>query len=168
MPEYQYGCVFCHSGDEGKVAEYIERNCAETEALVAQRIKLKRIAGTIIEEIETMFPGYVFFRMNDKSIKEADYLERTLNCKILRYSGLNKEWRLQGADKELALKLYETKGLIRPIKARMINNRVEIVDKLFCGKKYEVVRANHRARTLQIRIWILSREIIMWVNYRLV
>ena len=58
-----YGCLFCRTGSENRVAEYINSRLDGAEAIAPQRLRRKTVQGQPIEDSVLLLPSYVFFRI---------------------------------------------------------------------------------------------------------
>lgn len=71
---WRYGCLFCRTGRETSVANYVNQAMTEIEAVAPMRIRRKTVAGKIIEDKMQLLPGYIFFRT--KSDEQLSRLTR--------------------------------------------------------------------------------------------
>lgn len=60
--EWRYGCLFCRTGVETTIVDYINQTMDEIEAVDPMRIRRKTVAGRVIEDQVQLLPGYIFFR----------------------------------------------------------------------------------------------------------
>lgn len=163
--EVSFGCLFCRTGSEQRIAEELNSQYEGIQLLVPVKMRYRRISGIAHEESAVLFPGYIFFKVNTcfeafRFVKHRDVYK--LLCQP------NGDWRLVGSDKSLVQTLFERLGVIGFSKAYFEGNRIRVTEgflKECCG---QIVRVNRRARTAQIRLQLREKELLVWLGYELI
>ncbi len=164
--ERQYGCLFCRSGSEERVLCDVKRLHPEAEGVVPRRKRMRRMGGMAVEEETVLFPGYVFFRLEDDG-RRPDFLLRARESYRL-LADADGDWRLSGADRAMAESFFETGGVVGFSRAYYEGDRIRVVDGML--KAYEgcIERVNRRARTAQVRIDLQGKTMRVWLGFELI
>lgn len=163
--EPAYGCLFCRSGMEKHIASELESRWPQLNFIVPEKKRIRRKNGEAIEESVVLFPGYIFVRTCESTVPPC------LTCvqhvyRLLMDSG--RDWRLCGADRALAEKLFETNGVIGLSTAYYDGDRIRIVDGFLKEYEGEILRVNHRKKTAQICVMIEEKEMLVWLGFELI
>lgn len=160
-----YGCVFCRTGYEHRVAEEICEYCAEIRTIVPVKQRYRRQAGQLLEETVILFPGYVFFRARmDLEVKRA--LKGDNVFKLL-YPSEN-SWALTGEDRALVEMLFRSDGRIGFSTAYYEGGRIRIIDGFLKNYEGSIIRVNHRAKTAQVKVKLNDKDFLLWIGFELV
>ena len=57
-----YGCLFCRSGVEERIISELKILLPNIQALSPKKIRIRRFANEAVEEIVSLFPGYIFLK----------------------------------------------------------------------------------------------------------
>jgi len=163
----EYGCLFCRSGSEGRLVAELERYFPEVKTVIPRKKRIRRMGGQAFEEEVTLFPGYVFFRVEADSMYRPRLLTRARDAYRVLVDA-DGSWRLSGVDRVMAETLFGTEGVVGFSKAYFQGDRIRILDGLL--KAYEgcIERVNKRARTAQIRIDLQGKIMRVWLGYELI
>lgn len=159
------GCVFCRTGAEEQVAREIERTHPEVEAIVPVKFYFRRILGQLKEERRTLFPGYVIFRADSDFY--AYELTRIVDVYKLLLDSCG-TWMLRGADRILLEKLFAYGGEVPFSKAFYEGDRIRIADGFLKEYEGDILRVNKRKRTVQVRLRLDLRDVLVWMGYELI
>lgn len=163
--DLQYGCVFCRTGKEAETVVRLEHSFPGLKAVATKKLRYRRLHGVAHEESAILFPGYVFFatgmHLRSREVAQVENVIRLL-CDGEGH------WQLVGEDKVIAEKLLSTGGTIGFSTAYYEGDNIRIVDGFL--KEYEgsIIRVNHRAKTLQIKVVIGEKELKVWLGFELV
>lgn len=185
----EYGCLFCVTGHERNVVNYLLDQ--GIEAISPIKIRLRRRNGAMEPEKVLLFPGYVFFAMDDiespnivsvKTGQKKEYephqqVQENQNLDIIKghsdvikvlHSGENGRWKLEGTDKDFVRQLFSIGGEIGLSKAYYVGRRIHIQSGFL--KKYEssITAVNHKANTAHITIKIGDREFSLWLGFEII
>lgn len=162
--ELDYGCLFCMTGREHRIAEVLGEKNPDAFLFVPEKLRLRREMGVAHEERVILFPGYVFFSVPKGGELKRLHVEK-LACRLLGEA--DDEWRLQGSDRLLVEKLRREEGLIGFSKAWYEGDRIRIQEGFL--KEYEgnIIRVNRRARTAQVEIDFQGKKVSAWLGFEL-
>lgn len=162
--EQFYGCLFCRTGREKRIAGEIETELADIRVVFAEKLRRRRQGHSSVEECVPLFPGYLFFRAGDdldvrKLSRHADVY------KLLRDGeGI---WQLRGEDRALAHELFRSNGVVGFSKAYYEGDRIRITDGPLKAYEGRIMRVNRRQQTAQIAL-LGSREVTAWLGFELI
>lgn len=156
---WRYGCLFCRTGAEATIADYINQTITDVEAVAPTRTRRKTVAGKAVEDQVQLLPGYIFFRT--ESDEQISRLTRITNVlKLLEYDNLS--WELTGGDKEFAEFLFDN-DLLQPPHVTFIDGKLHFEDGFLYGHDDTVLRVNRRKKTVEIRLEI--DRLAFWIGY---
>lgn len=156
---WRYGCLFCRTGRETAVANYIKQTMTGIEAFAPMRTRRKTVAGKVIEDRAQLLPGYIFFRTEtDEQLPRLSYITNVL--KLLEYSNLN--WELIGNDREFAEFLFDN-SLLQTPHVTFIDGRLHFKDGFLYGHDDDVVCVNRRKQTAKVQLEIA--KLAFWIGY---
>lgn len=156
---WRYGCLFCHTGRETAIANYIKQTMTGMEAVAPMRTRRKTVAGKVIEDRGQLLPGYIFFRTEaDEQPARLTHITHVL--KLLEYSNLN--WELIGNDREFAEFLFDN-SLLQTPHVTFIDGKLHFEDGFFYGHDDAVIRVNRRKRTAEVQLEI--DKLAFWIGY---
>lgn len=160
-----YGCVYCRTGAEEQLVRDIKISCPDVTALNPTKLRYRRVNGKPVEEKAALFPGYIFLRLPDDF--PLYHLTRNgLLYKVLRDS--DNDWRLSGADRAFAEKLFDADGVLGFSKAFYEGDHIHIVDGPLKELEGNIVRVNHRKRTAQVQLNIQGMDMSVWLGFELI
>ena len=154
-----YGCLFCRSGAEATIADYINQTITDVEAVAPTRTRRKTVAGKAVEDQVQLLPGYIFFRTEtDEQVPQLTRITNVL--KLLEYDNLS--WELTGGDREFAEFLFDN-DLLQPPRVSFIDGKLHFEDGFLYGHDDAVLRVNRRKKTVEIRLEI--DQLAFWIGY---
>ena len=166
MPERaeqtRYGCLFCRVGSEQRVADDLKEKNPAIEAIAPMKLRYHRKNQT--DERMILFPGYVFIRAD----ADCNLFQESRHRYVYRVlSDAEHDWRLSGSDASMAQRLFEVNGVIDYSKAYYENDRIRIADGFLKDYEGDIVRVDRRSRTVQIRVRLPEREVLVWLGFEL-
>lgn len=118
-------CIFCKTGSEKDVANFIMALDNGFEAIAPTRVLQEKRRGLWVEREQILFPGYVFIYAEEE--KELTLIKKAPGLyKVLDYETGFKE--LRGKDHEYALWIYRHSGNIQPSKVLTIGRTVKVIE----------------------------------------
>lgn len=163
--DWVYGCVFCKTGREKAVAERLMDECKAMRALPVTQVKRRTIKGKTGTVTGTLFPGYVFFEVPDKSLPNVSFaVDGVLS--VLK-SGEN-GWRLHGEDEAFARWLFNHDGVIGLSKAYREGDRVHILEGPLKDFEGKIIRIDRRNKSGQVELVVSGRAVKIWLGFELV
>ena len=162
--EMAYACVYCRTGGEEQLVRDLKAGFPDVTAMNPTKLRYRRINGKPVAEKVALFPGYIFLRL------PGDYSTHRLKLggllyKILRDS--DNDWRLSGADRAFAEKLFDTDGVLGFSKAFYEGDRIHVVDGPLKALEGNIIRVNHRKRTAQVQLNIQGMDMSVWLGFEL-
>ena len=171
-----YGCIFCRTGREESFAKLITENFPYMDPLVVKKIRIIRKGRESFEQMVVLFPGYVFFRMeNVEQMMESKILFPREFQQINRWSDSYKllkdvdgDWRLSGRDLDMVKTFYDFDGVIGLSKAYFDKGeRIRILDGFMKDYEGNITRVDRRHRTAEVTIDFQGKIIRMWLGYEM-
>ena len=163
--EQGYGCLFCRTGREKRVAEEIEAELPGIRVIFAEKLRKRRQGRSSVEESVALFPGYLFFRADTDF--DAQVLARRQDVfRLLRDS--EGFWQLCGDDLTLARELFRQDGVVGFSKAYFEGDRIRITDGLLKAYEGQIIRVNRRSQTAQIALGMGGQEVTVWLGFELI
>ena len=156
---WRYGCLFCRTGRETSIANYVNQAIAEIEAVAPMRTCRKTVAGKSVEDQVQLLPGYILFRTKTDE-RPSKLTNITHVLKVLEYD--NRSWKLTGSDKEFAEFLFDN-DLLQPPHVTFIGGRLHFEDGFLYGHDEAVIRVNRRKKTAEVRLGI--DRLAFWIGY---
>lgn len=160
-----FGCVFCVTGKEQAVADYIQLVCPEVRAVAVFQEKYKTVQGQKSRVKAVMLPGYVFF----EAPVDSNYVF-SFSCKeIIRIlKGNEKDWQLKGKDYDFARWIFSYQGLINFSTAYRDGDRIRILSGPLKDLEGMICRVDKRGRSAQVALNFNDREVMIWLNFELI
>ena len=156
---WRYGCLFCRTGAEATIADYINQTITDVEAVAPTRTRRKTVAGKAVEDQVQLLPGYIFFRTkSDEQIPRLTHITSVL--RLPKYDNLS--WELNGGDKEFAEFLFGN-SLLQPPHVTFIDGKLHFEDGFFYGHDDAILRVNRRKRTAEVGLEI--DQLAFWIGY---
>ena len=165
MPEKQYGCLFCRTGQEQELAALIEKMNPGVRAIVPAKLRNRRVAGRLIQETVSLFPGYVFLEM-DENFSTREITSR-LQYAYYMVRTLDEDWKLYGEDRELVKGFFEQGGVVGFSRAYYVGDRIRIAEGFLKDYEGKIEKVNRRAQTAQIRLEFRGKIFLMWLGFEL-
>lgn len=162
--EIAYGCLFCKSGQEKRLAVKLAERWPEVEFIAPEKKRIRRKGDCAIEETVVLFPGYIFIKAAS-DLAVFVFLNMENVYRVLMDS--DKNWRLRGADRALVKRLFELGGVVGLSTAYYVGDRIRIADGFLKDYQGEILRVNRRKRTVQVRMKIDDREMLIWLGFEL-
>ena len=165
VADESYGCLFCRTGREKRIADEIEAEIVDIRVLFAQKLRRRRQGHISVEESVPLFPGYLFFRTGDEL--DARKLSRHMDVYKLLRDGQG-VWQLRGEDLALAKELFRSDGVVGFSKAYYEGDRIRITDGPLKAYEGRIIRVNRRSQTAQIALGMDGREVTVWLGFELI
>ena len=161
----EYGCVFCIKGREHTVARRLERDFPYLRAIAPMKLRNRRVDGALKEEMEILFPGYVFIEVDDELNVRLINGEQDV-IRVLFEDDERRDWRLIGKDRETVKILFETGGIVGFSEAYFDEyNKLRIRNGFLKPYEDQITRVNRRARTAEISVLSGSMKTSVWLGY---
>lgn len=163
----EYGCIFCVTGREFAVAQRIEKAIPGLKAISPVKLRYRRMDGVAHEEKVILFPGYVFFEVQSGSNVEIRTIYNDQDVlKVLYVDDEKKDWRLVGADRQIAERLFAVGGVAGFSEAKFDEGgSIHITNGFLKGQEARIRRVNRRAKTVEISLLIGGKAITIWLGY---
>lgn len=158
-----YGCVFCRTGQEHRIAGDIERTWPNLCAHAVVYLKRRTTKGVVRLERAILMPGYVFFRAPRSLVPTRPYPDGVLKV-LCTDAG---RWQLLDRDEAFAQWLFKNDGVIGMSKARRVGDRVQIQSGPLKDLEGMITRVDRRNRSGQVALNVAGREIRVWLGFEL-
>lgn len=158
-----YGCLFCMTGKEQRVADRIQASRSDVRAITMRKIKYRTCKKVKRTEEAIVLPGYVFFRV-------PSYVEPALEFpreNIIRFLTVDGNWRLSNSDGEFIRWLFRYDGLLGLSKAYRENDRIRITSGPMKDMEGKIRRVDRRGLSGQVILSFDGREIPVWLSFEL-
>jgi len=140
-------CVFCRTGSEKGVAQFVTTLNGRVEAIAPVRVLQEKRKGKWVQREQILFPGYVFLYAEEEIkfelIKKVPRLS-----KILDYEAGLKE--LRGSDYEYSKWIYRHQGHIGTSKVLTEGRTAKVIDGPLLDGFGTIVKLDKHKR----RVWI--------------
>ena len=140
-------CVFCRTGLEKDVAQFVTTLNGRVEAIAPVRVLQEKRKGKWEQREQILFPGYVFL-YSEEEIKLELIKKSPGLYKILDYEAGLKE--LQGRDYEYSMWIYRHHGHIGTSKVLTEGRTVKVIDGPLLDGSGTIVKLDKHKR----RIWV--------------
>ena len=160
-----YGCLFCRTGKEKRIADEIKAEYPDVRVIFAEKLRKRRQGRSSVQETVPLFPGYLFFRTDADF--DAPVLARRQDVFRLLRDGEG-IWHLRGEDLTLALGLFRQDGVVGFSKAYYEGDRIRILDGLLKTYEGRIIRVNRRSQTAQIALGVGGQEVTVWLGFELI
>ena len=164
MPERWYGCMFCKSGQEIRLAAASEKCWQGMRARAVCALKRRSRNGVRSLENEVMLPGYIFYEADDGCRPKPPLPEGIF--RIL--TTLDGDCRLLGRDEWFAGWVLKNDGEIGISHAHRVGDRIQIRQGPLKDLEGSILRIDRRNKNGQVRLEIEGREIKVWLPFELV
>lgn len=158
-------CLFCVTGREQNVVRSLE----STQGLVAvfpQKLKPIWRKGGWTEELFTLFPGYVFVYSHRPILFSAFGADPNV-VRALSYDKGGTEGYLVGRDRDFALSLLRSGGVIGALDAVQEGDQVRICEGALLDCIGRVVKVDRRKRLAKVEMEIMGDLRGVWLAYQL-
>lgn len=159
-------CLFCQTGKEAMVARVINAN-EWGHAIFPQRTKTMIRDGQWSQAERPLLPGYVFVYNDGQDIDYGSFRRLSGVIKVLTYDDTGTH-QLRGEDLKLADWFWLKDGVIGPMKAIQLGDRVEIVDGVFKQLRGKITRMDRRRKTFCIELDGAGSIRSLWLTYEVV
>ena len=136
-PVMAYGCLFCITGREERVAEQIRSVCPEVQTTTMRQLKYRTHNGEKCLEESLLLPSYVFFR-GPAGLEPAAFPKQHL---------------------------IRQRGLLGVSQACQEGDRVRILSGPLKDLEGSVRRVDRRGRSGQVVLSFRGREISVWLGF---
>ena len=163
--ETSFGCVFCLTGKEKRVAEDIEDACPEVRAITMRRVKYRTHNKVKSKEEELVLPSYIFF-------KAPSYFEPLLHFprqNIIKVLTLHDgSWQLIGEDEKFVKWLFEYDGMLGVSQAYQEGTRIKVVSGPLKDMEGKISKVDKRGLSGQVILNFYGKDIPVWLAFELV
>ena len=164
-PAIVYGCLFCKTGREERVAEQIRSVCPEVQTTTMRQLKYRTHNGEKCLEESLLLPSYVFF----EAAGGADVSALAELQDVIRILSMDAGvWQLQGEDERFARWLLGYDGLLSFSQAHREGDSIRILRGPLKDMEGRIVRVDKRGRSGQVLLNFNGREIAVWLGFELV
>lgn len=160
----EYGCLFCRTGSEDAIVRKLQQRYPDAEIFAPSKVRHRRQAGRLEDELVVLFPGYVFFAASQQ-FDPRHMVDGYDVYRLLRYQ--DSGWQLMGADRALAQRFHSAGGVVGMSQAYFDGDRIRIVDGFMKDYEGQIMRVNRRAQTAQVVLSIAGRSMTVWLGYEL-
>ena len=160
-----YGCLFCRSGIEDRIISELKITMPGLSVISPKKIRIRRYANEAVEELATLFPGYLFF-FADGEIDFRELLRKQDIYRLLSYP--NGEWMLSGADRMIAELMFDNGGVIGLSKAFYEGTIIRISDGPLKNMEGSIIRVNKRMKTVEVGLELMGKKVKLWLGYEIV
>lgn len=164
MPEKWFGCMFCRSGQEIRLADTAELRWPGMKARAVCVLKRRSTGGVKSVGSEVMLPGYIFFEADDGFKPEPPLPDGIL--RIL--TTLDGDCALTGHDRWFAKWVLDQDGQIGMSRAHRVGDRVQIQKGPLKDLEGYIIRIDRRNRNGQIRLEMNGKEIKAWLPFEII
>lgn len=158
-----YGCLFCITGREFRVAEEMGRLFPQLSATALVQEKHKSVGGQKTTERVIMLPGYVFFASADRSLGTQELFRVPGIIRVLR--GQERDWPLVGSDRTFAKMVMDLGGVIAMSQAYKEGDRVCVLSGPLKDLEGNITRIDRRSRNGQIELKFDNRTWKVWLAF---
>lgn len=159
-----YGCVFCKTGTEDRVAERLRLITGVYQVFVAKQIQHVSRSGQKSNIHKTMIPGYAFFCACTEV--ETALLSNTDDVlRLLSYEG---SWALQGGDLEFVKWLEKHDGMLGMSKVYREGEKIVITEGPLKEMEGTIIRIDRHNRNGQVEIDFCGKKIKAWLAFEYV
>ncbi len=155
-------CLFCQTGFENSVVEYVQ-DYMGLYAFIPKKIKRIKKHGVWTEEEHILFKSYVFV-YSDDSVDDTVFFRIPRVIKLLGYNGGGSH-ALIGGDRAFADALMNQSGVFGTLKAVEVGGRVEVIDGLLKDMSGKVLRVDKRKQMAEIEFDIMGETRSVWLSY---
>lgn len=159
-------CLFCQTGREALVAGVINAN-EWGRAIFPQRVKTVIRKGQWSQAERPLLPGYVFVYQDGQDFDYGSIRRLSGVIKVLTYDDTGMH-QLRGEDLKLADWFWQKGGVIGPVEAIQLGDRVEIVDGVFKQLRGRITRMDRRRKTFCIELDGAGSIRSLWLTYEVV
>ena len=160
-----YGCLFCMTGKEQRVAEQIQAACPNVRAAAMRQLKYKTCRKVKTREEAVLLPGYVFFEA--PSSMEPSVVFPTQNV-IRVLSTDNGIWQLQGEDERFVKWVFQYDGMLGLSQAYKEGDRIRIVSGPLKDMEGKIRRVDKRGMSGQVILSFCGRDIPVWLGFEMI
>lgn len=166
MNPYPYiRCLFCHTGEEQKLARQIE-HLGYGQPLIPRKVKRIYRQGKWQDEEQKLLPGYVFV-FSRQPVPFRSVLSLPPVIRVLRYAD-DLEGYLEGRDRSLAEFFLEKEGRIGVMEALKEGDFIRITDGLLSQYGGKVLRMDRRKQMAEIELNVAGDINRVWLSYEVI
>lgn len=164
MPFCWYGCFFCRTGQEVKLAQAAESRWPGMKACAVSALKRRSSEGVKTLNSEVMLPGYIFFETTEDCAPTAPFPEGILRL----LTNLDGGFALSGQDEWFAKWVIGQNGEIGMSKAHRVGDHIQIQKGPLKDMEGYILRIDRRNRNGLVRLEVNGREIKAWLPFEIV
>ena len=157
-----YGCLYCRAGSEERIINDLKNSHPVLDCISPKRVRIRRQGE---EEVVTLFPGYILFKVSGK-VDFRTIVNKNDIYRLLKYP--TGGWELKGDDKDTAMMLFAMGGIVRLSKARFEESQVVMIDGPLKVFESRIKKINKRAKTANIEIEFQGRMLSVWLGFEVI
>lgn len=156
-----YGCIFCRTGQELKLAETAQVRWPGLRARAVCAMKRRSNSGVKTMNPEVIMPGYIFFMARDDCAPMPPLPEGMLRILTSVHGG----YALQGRDAWFAKWLIDQDGVIGASVAHRLDERVQILQGPLKELEGCIIRIDKRNQNAQVQLEVNGCKIKAWLPF---
>lgn len=156
-----YGCFFCRTGQEIKLAETAQIRWPGLKARAVCAMKRRSSQGQRSMHPEVIMPGYIFFQAGERCAPVAPLPEGIL--KIL--TSVKGGHALMGDDAWFAKWLLDQDGVIGVSVAHRVDEKIRILQGPLKELQGSITRIDKRSRNAQVQLQVNGCRIQAWLPF---
>lgn len=160
----RYGCVFCRTGAETIIAQWLRDQGVCLHATPAYRMEYRSKSGVKTQVKAILLPGYVFFIAEEEM---ESFRVRMLPGALRVLSDDARIWHLHGDDEAFARWVFEHDGLIGMSKALETGDRVRIISGPMKDYEGSIIKIDRRAKSGIIAIPFDNRTLNLRLSFEI-
>ena len=157
-----YGCLFCRSGSEERIINDLKNSHPDLDCISPKRVRIRRQGE---EEVVSLFPGYIIFKVSGQ-IDFRTIINKNDIYRLLKYPAGG--WTLEGDDQNTAMMLFAMGGVVRLSRARFEENQVIMIDGPLKEFESNIKQINKRAKTANIEFEFQGRMLSVWLGFEVI
>jgi transcriptional antiterminator NusG len=143
---YAY-CIFCMTGQEHNIANILNKQYLNIEALVPVRVLQEKRGGKWESRKRVMIPGYIFV-FSEEKVSFSRIQAHSGFYKVLRYP--NGERELVGFDYEYAMWLYNCDGKLETSTVLTEGAKVKVIDGPLASGIGKIIKLDRHKRRAMV------------------
>ena len=153
-------CLFCRTQRCARIARLMEIRGVD-RAFSPTILSRQRVEGQNVSRKRDLLPGYVFLFHGERLMSWDMFAG--IDGIIRRVGRSEQGYELEGADRELALGLYEKNGQVGAMKLVNIGETVQLEDPLFEGSSGTVTKIDYRKERARVDFRFEGNDCHTWV-----
>lgn len=166
MPENGkwYGCIFCRTGMELKMADTAEIRWPGMRARAVCAMKRRSRDGVKTLQAEVIMPGYIFFAAEADCVPVQPLPEGMLRV----LTTVDGDYALCGQDEWFAKWLLEQDGVIGQSAAHWVDEEIKILQGPLKDLEGYIIRIDKRNQNAQIELRVNGCRVKAWLPFEII